>query len=200
MSRTGGISRKVLERQNDIAKRCILDHESAESVSETYGRSPRWVEGQLDQALKRFLLNSPKDVGRRIPGETVLPSRAEINRLKREAGEEHLASQLQREDLNKEQLREIKPKIGRSFYSRHKRLFIRLPDLIKKSGLPPTTPADLAAVELEQDGIAVFSYHERNERDERASVRYLVLMHDVDPSVDTLKSSEVLKEYQGTSL
>lgn len=193
-----GVSKKVFHRQFDIVERLILGRESKESVGQGYGKPINWVDIELRQGLDRLWSYSPEQLRTEIPRETILPSKSKSNRLKREAGEEDLASQLQREDLNKEQLWEIKPKIGERFYRGHKELFMRLRKLIKKSGLLPTTPADLVAAVLEQEGgVVVFSYHGKKEDKRGVKTCYLVLIHDVDPSVDTLKSSERLKDYQG---
>lgn len=198
--RPQGVSRKVFDRQIDIVKRRILERESKESVGQGYGKPINWVDIELREGLDRLWSYSPEQLRTEIPRETILPRRSQSYRLKREKGEEDLASQLQREDLNKEQLREIKPKIGERFYSRHKELFMRIPKIIKKSGLLPATPADLAAAVLEKEGgVVVFSYHEKK-RYGRVKTCHLVLIHDVKDSVDILESSEVFKDYRDASL
>lgn len=197
MSRTGGISRKVLERQNDIIKRCILEGESEENVGQGYERDIHWVNRELREGLGRFWSNSPEDVRMMIAREIILPTRTRVVKERTQNQDRDIISKLTNPNSDKEQLRKIKPKIGGRFYSRHKGLFMRLPKLIKNSGLLRTTPASFAVEVLEQEGgVVVFSYHGGKKIDGSVKTCHFVLIHDVKFSVDTLTSSEKLEDYQ----
>jgi len=192
-----GMTRKVWKRWKDIAV-SIAGGESSEEVARRYGKPDVWMNAQLGKVTGWFWDNSPEHLRRRIPKETILPTPAQIVKERKRRQDETIASQLSDPYLTKEQLRAIKPKVGEAFYRRHKELFMRMPKLIKESGLLPTTPADLAAEVLEEEGgVAVFSYRDK-QRDGRVKVCHLVLVPDVNDSKEILRISDKLKDYRDT--
>jgi len=181
MIRTVGTSKKVLERQNDIAKRRVLDLESVESVSETYGKSPGWVEAQLDQALKRLLNNSPEELRIKYPQETLFKTSKEKARetLSKQKGET-VASQLDDPNLSKEELKKLVPSVNRQFYDKNRRLFYRLESLLSEADRDLPASGDLSAIagKLKQDGgVVLFSFSTKAEVKD-AKVHFLTLKHD----------------------
>lgn len=189
MSRTGGISRKVRERQNDIAGRYILNQESAESIAETYERPSSWVKTQLEQGLKRLYDNAPEELRREFAKETLFKTRYQKARETRREKRGTLRSILADPGLSKEQLKELVPRVSGKFYLRNRDLFDPLEEVVREAGcvLPPSGNLSSFAEKLDREGgVVVFSFPTRDERGE-VKANYLVLRDDYDASVETLK-------------
>lgn len=106
---------------------------------------------------------------------------------------ENLAGQLQRDDLNKNELQELMGRVGHEFYRRHKELFVPLDDLIRKAGYDFTrlTPREPFVDVLEKDGgIVVGRYHLKEKR--RVRPVYFILKVDQGDALLTLENSQEL--------
>lgn len=187
-SRPHGARYKVWLRQEDIIT-SRLKGESIESISQRFKKPVRWVTAQLRYGSEKVYDDSPEELRQRYPRESLFPKRSEIIRLRRKERDMTLAVQLQREDLNKEELQELMAKVGYNFYRRHKGLFIEVLKMAKDVGFkrPSVVNLDLIVDVLEKDGgVVVGACH-------RSGGKMLILLkQDYEAAREILELSEKL--------
>lgn len=187
--RPHGARSKVWLRQQDIMM-SRLRGESIESISQRFGKPVDWVTAQLRYGTERVWNNIPEELRQKHPKGSLFPKRSEMITLRRKENDMTLASQLQREDLNREELQELMAKVGYNFYRRHKELFIKVLKLARDVGFkrPSVADLDLIVDVLKRDGGVVITTCHRS-----GTKIPIFLEQDYFDARYTVESSEKLK-------
>lgn len=191
------ISKRVLERRNDILKRKIEEGEDFESIARAYGRFQPWVKIQFRLGLNMLWDKSPEEVQMEFPRETLIPNSVDGLRQAIKEKEDNLVAQLQRDDLNKEELQALMAKVGPKFYKRHQDLFVTVFQLARDTGFKLRSErakhwpfiAKLLVGVLETEGVVVGRCN---------GAIPIVSKQDYKDSMDILATSKEVEELLGS--